>query len=314
MEPVLAIVGPTATGKTELAVAIAAERPAEVVNADALQVYRGFDIGTAKPSAALRRRVPHHLIDILDADESFSAGAFAERARAAILDIQSRGRLALVVGGSGLYLKALLEGIGPLPRSEPRVRRRLEERLRAEGIESLWRELGATDPATAARLAPADRQRILRALEVLEVSGRPLSSWIAERPFGERAIPAAKVGLTLPRGLLYDRIAARVERMLERGWLEEVSGLLDRWRDPDLPAFQAIGYRQLARHLLEDWPLEEAVAEILVATRRFAKRQSTWFRSDTDIVWFRVDRTARLAEAALRQLDRVVSAPTGVGR
>lgn len=311
MEPVLAIVGPTATGKTELALAIAGERPAEVVNADALQVYRGFDIGTAKPSAELRQRVPHHLIDILDPDESFSAGAFAERARTVIRDIQGRGRLAVVVGGSGLYLRALLEGIGSLPQSEPAVRRRLEERLESEGLEVLWRELEAGDPATAARLAPADRQRILRALEVLEVSGRPLSAWIAERPFGVRTLPAAKVGLTLPRALLYDRIAARVHRMLERGWLDEVSGLLDRWHDPDLPAFQAIGYRQLARHLLEQWPLDEAVEEILATTRRFAKRQSTWFRSDTDIVWFRIDRTPQLAEAVLRQLDRVASAPGG---
>lgn len=304
MEPVLAIVGPTGTGKTRLGLEIAVHRAIEIVNADALQVYRGFDIGTAKPTPEERRRVPHHLIDILDADEPFSAGAFAERAREAIAEIRSRERLPVVVGGSGLYLKALLEGIGSLPRSDPEVRRRLEERLEQEGSEALWRELEQLDPPTAARLPPADRQRILRALEVLEVSGKPLSRWIAERPFGERPVEAVKVGLTLPRAVLYDRIASRVERMLERGWVEEVSGLLERWRDPELPAFQAIGYRELARHLLQGRPLEEVVDDILTATRRFAKRQVTWFRSDSDIVWFRVDRTEKLAEAVLRQFDR----------
>lgn len=311
MQTVLVIVGPTATGKTDLALAIAERRPTEIVNADALQVYRGFDIGTAKPSLEERRRVPHHLIDILDADQPFSAGAFAERAREAIAGIEQRGRLAVVVGGSGLYLKALLEGIGELPRSEPAVRRQLEERLEREGLEALWRELEQHDPATAARLPPTDTQRILRALEVLEVSGRPLSHWIAERPFGEHSLPAVEVGLTLPRAVLYDRIASRVERMLDRGWVDEVAALLERWADPGLPAFQAIGYRQLAGHLLEDRPLAEAVEETVVATRRYAKRQLTWFRGDNDIVWFRVDRTRDLAGAVLRELDQATT--DGVG-
>ncbi|MDX1643465.1 MAG: tRNA (adenosine(37)-N6)-dimethylallyltransferase MiaA [Thermoanaerobaculia bacterium] len=314
MEPVLAIVGPTAVGKTTLALELAERRPVEIVNADALQVYRGFDIGTAKPTAAERERVPHHLIDILDADEAFSAGAFAERARRVIDEIQGRDRLAVVVGGSGLYLKALLEGIGTLPRSDPEIRRRLEERLEREGSEALWKELEAVDPPTAARLPPADRQRILRALEVYEMSGKPLSHWISERPFGERPLAAVKVGLTLPRAVLYDRIASRLERMIERGWVEEVAGLLERWGDPELPAFQAIGYRQLARHLQEGRPLEEAVEEIVTATRRFAKRQLTWFRSDSDIVWYRVDRTPHLPEAVLRQFERRTDESDGSSR
>ncbi len=216
MEPVLAIVGPTATGKTTLALDLAERRPVEIVNADALQVYRGFDIGTAKPTAEARQRVPHHLVDILDADESFSAGAFAERARRVIGEIQARHRLAVVVGGSGLYLKALLEGIGTLPRSDPEIRRRLEERLERDGSEALWKELAAVDPTTAARLPPADRQRILRALEVYEMSGKPLSQWIAERPFGDRPVAAVKVGVTASRSVRSHRLARRAHA---RAWL-----------------------------------------------------------------------------------------------
>ena len=252
----------------------------EIVSADALQAYRGFDIGTAKPSGEEQRLVPHHLIDILDPPESYSAGAFAERARVAIEEIEGRGRRAFVVGGSGLYLRALIEGIGPLPPSQPASRQRLLERLEAEGLDALWGELSRRDPATARRLPRGDRQRILRALEVLDLSGKPLSEWITAGPFGSRSIPSIRIGLTLSRTVLYDRIASRVGEMVRCGWVDEVAGLLATWKDPGLPAFQAIGYRQIARHLLDDWPLKEAIEETVKATRRFAKRQMTWFRKD----------------------------------
>ncbi len=285
MPPVLCIVGPTAAGKSSLALELAGPLAGELVNADALQVYRGFDVGTAKPSREDRRRVAHHLVDILDPDETFSAGEFARRGRAAIRQIRDRGRVPIVVGGSGLYLRALIEGISPIPAVDPGLRQGLRARLAAEGLEPLRAELRRLDPETAARLAPADSQRLLRALEVALGSGRPLSSWIAENPAGE-GIDAAWIGLTLPRGLLYDRIAIRVERMLADGWVDEVRRLLAEGLDRSLPAFQAIGYRELASHLDGELALEEATNRIVTATRQYAKRQMTWFRRQAGIEWF----------------------------
>ena len=285
MEPVLAIVGPTATGKSALAMALAERLSGEIVNADALQVYRGFDIGTAKPGAEERARVPHHLIDILEPHEPYSAGEFARRAQEAIAEIHGRGRVPIVVGGSGLYLRALFQGMSPMPPGDPEIRRKLRERLDEEGLPALVQELWRLDPATAARLKPGDTQRVLRAIEVFLAAGRPLSALIAEQPFGTQRIAAIHVGLTVPRGILYDQIAGRVSRMMEAGWLEEVAGLLRQGLSPGLPAFQAIGYRQLVRHLIGEGSLSEAVGETIQATRRFAKRQETWFRRESDVTW-----------------------------
>lgn len=286
----IAIVGATATGKSELALALAEALPGEIVNADALQVYRGFDVGTAKPGPEERARVPHHLIDILAPHERYSAGEFARRAREVIAGIQKRGRVPIVVGGSGLYLRALFQGISPVPPGDPMVRSEirseLRRRLAEEGLAALSAELARVDPETAARLAAGDTQRVLRALEVARVSGRPLSAWIAEQPFGTQRIAATRVGLTLPRSILYDRIAGRVARMVEQGWVEEVARLLDQGLAPGLPAFQAIGYRQLVRHLEGEWSLEDALGETVKATRRFAKRQETWFRREPEVTWF----------------------------
>jgi tRNA dimethylallyltransferase len=300
MEPVLAILGPTATGKSALAMAVAEELGGEIVNADALQVYRGFDIGTAKPGKADQERVPHHLIDILEPAEVYSAGEFARRAREAIDEIQARGRMPVVVGGSGLYLRALFQGISPVPTGDPEVRLDLRERLEAEGLPVLRAELERLDPATAARLGAGDTQRVLRALEVARVTGRPLSSWIEEQPFGTQGIAAIRVGLTLPRAILYDRIAGRVARMMEAGWLEEVVELLRQDLSPRLPAFQAIGYRQLVRHLEGGWSLDQAVAEITTETRHFAKRQETWFRKEPDVTWFSAQELERQIPGVLR--------------
>jgi tRNA dimethylallyltransferase len=295
----LAILGATATGKSALALAVAEELGGEIINADALQVYRGFDIGTAKPVLEERARVRHHLIDILEPHERYSAGEFARRARTAIADIRGRGATPVVVGGSGLYLRALFEGISPVPPGDPAVRERLRERLAAEGLEALRRELAAIDPATADRLAAGDTQRVLRALEVAAVSGEPLSAWISRQPFGIQRIAAIRVGLTVPRAILYDQIASRVARMVNEGWVEEVAGLLGQGLDPELPAFQAIGYRQLIRHLEGEWSLEQAVGETIRATRRFAKRQETWFRREPDITWFAATNLNRLISRVL---------------
>lgn len=283
--PAIVILGPTATGKTALGLYLAEAVDGEIVNADALQAYRGFDLGTAKPSPEERARVPHHLVDVLEPTERYSAGAFARRAREAIAGIRSRGRRPLVVGGSGLYLRALLEGISPVPPGDPGVRRRLRERVEEEGLAALYGELRARDAATAERLPPGDTQRILRALEVVEVSGTPLSEWIGRRPYGDERLPAVRLGLTLPRSLLYDAVARRVARMIQRGWVDEVAGLLAQGLDPAAPAFQAIGYREIARHLAGEWSLDRAVEETVRATRRYAKRQLTWFRKERDIIW-----------------------------
>jgi tRNA dimethylallyltransferase len=298
----LAIVGATATGKSALALALAAELGGEIINADALQVYRGLDIGTAKPTPEERARIRHHLIDILEPEERYSAGEFAQRAREAIAGIEGRGAVPIVVGGSGLYLRALFEGISPVPPGDPEVRRRLRERLGEEGLPALRRELEAVDPATAERLTAGDTQRILRALEVAAVSGEPLSAWISRQPFGIQRIAAIRVGLTVPRSILYDQIASRVARMVQEGWVQEVARLLAQGLDPELPAFQAIGYRQLVRYLSGDSSLEHAIGDTIRATRRFAKRQETWFRREPDVTWFEAEELNRLIPRVLEHV------------
>ncbi|TNF71510.1 MAG: tRNA (adenosine(37)-N6)-dimethylallyltransferase MiaA [Acidobacteria bacterium] len=293
MGTLMVILGPTAVGKSALGMRLAEQLDGEIVNADALQVYRGFDVGTAKPTAEERRRVRHHLIDILDPHEQFSAGDFARRARQAIEDIGQRSKVPIVVGGSGLYLRALLEGIAEIPPVDPRLTDYLRRRLGAEGLARQRLGLTLLDPETANRLAPGDTQRTLRALAVALGTGRPLAAWIAERPYGRQPLPALRIGLTLPRAILYDRIADRVRSMVQEGWVEEVVELLDRGLSPSLPAFQAIGYRQLAGVARGRTTLEEAIAETIRATTRFAKRQATWHRNEKNITWFSADEIER---------------------
>ncbi len=285
MRPLIAILGPTATGKTSLGLRIGEELDGEIINADALQVYRGLEIGTDKPSLEMRATLPHHLVDILDPEEVYSAGEFVRRARPLIDEIRQRDRAPILVGGSGLYLRALLEGLSPIPPSNPDTRRLLEERCADEGIAALYEELVTVDPDTARRLAPRDRQRILRALEVASSSGRPLSSWIRQRPLGAEPLKAIKIGLTVPRTILYDRISSRVEDMVRRGWVDEVAAILHQGVDPLVPAFQAIGYRQIVRHVQGGWSLQAAMEDTIRATRRYAKRQMTWFRKEKDVRW-----------------------------
>lgn len=309
MSRLVAIMGPTATGKSSLAMRLAGDLGGEIINADALQVYRGFDIGTAKPTVAERARIPHHLIDILEPDEQYSAGEFVRRARRAIEEIRERGALPLVVGGSGLYIRSLLEGISPLPPSDPAIRAELVERLAAEGLDELRRRLAELDPTTERRLAPGDTQRVMRALEVVLSTGRPLSSWIAARPLGENPLPATRIGLTLPRPILYDRIEQRVARMVNDGWVAEVDSLLRLGLETSVPAFTAIGYRQIARHLHGEWNLDEAVQKTVGATRRFAKRQATWFRREPDVHWFH----AQSVERDPSQVVQLLRGRTGGG-
>ncbi|MEM7350161.1 MAG: tRNA (adenosine(37)-N6)-dimethylallyltransferase MiaA [Acidobacteriota bacterium] len=304
MRPLIAILGPTATGKTDLAMRLGEALDGEIINADALQVYRGLDIGTAKPSPELQAALPHHLIDVLDPEEPYSAGEFVRRARPLIDQIRQRDRTPILVGGSGLYLRALLEGLSPIPASDPETRQALERRRAKEGLAALYDELCAVDPGTARRLAPGDSQRILRALEVALSSGRPLSSWIRQRPLGSVPVDAVRIGLTLPRTILYDRISGRVRDMIGMGWVEEVVALLESGCDPGAPAFQAIGYRQIVRYIHGEWSLESAAEDTIRATRRYAKRQMTWFRRERNVRWISASDVEQEIPSLLEKLNR----------
>lgn len=301
--PVLVVLGPTAAGKSSLGMELARRLGGEIVNADALQAYRRLELGTDKPTPEMRSEIRHHLVDILDPEETYSAGDFARRAREAIRDIEGRGKTAVVVGGSGLYLKALLEGLSPLPRRDEEIRSELARRVEEEGVESLHAELALVDPETAGRVQPRDRQRIVRALEIHAVSGRPMSELLGEKSPDFVPVEAVRLGLTLPRGILYDRIAGRIRGMVEQGWVEEVSALLDSGVAPSVPAFQAIGYSQIVLHLLGRISLEQAIEDTVVATRRYAKRQMTWFRRVEGVRWIPAHEIEHRLSNLLRDLD-----------
>jgi tRNA dimethylallyltransferase len=278
--PVVLLLGPTASGKSAIAMEIARRVPIEIISVDSALIYRGMDIGTAKPDARDRHEVPHHLIDILDPSQAYSAARFADDAHRLIAEIRARGRLPLLVGGTMLYAKALVEGIHDLPGANPEVRARLDAQARQLGWPAMHARLAALDPPTAARLAPNDAQRVQRALEIIELTGEPMSSQLAGRREGG-ATNFLRIALEPPdRAVLHARIAARFATMLEAGLLDEVQRLRARGDlHPGLPAIRCVGYRQAWEHLdgLADRPtmIERAIA----ATRQLAKRQLTWLRS-----------------------------------
>jgi tRNA dimethylallyltransferase len=276
--PLIAVVGATATGKSALALRLARAFDGEIVGADSRQVYRNLDIGTAKPTATERAEMRHWLIDVADPDEEFSLGRYLDLARQALADIWSRGKRAFLVGGTGQYIWSLLEG-WQVPRVGPDwgLRRSLEERARQEGVGVLHRELAAVDPEAAARIDPRNVRRVVRALEVYRLTGRPLSSW-QEKLQPEFA--ALILGIDLPRPGLYRRIDERVEHMLAAGLVDEVRGLLARGYGPGLPPLSGIGYRQVCQHLAGELSLAEATAKMKTETHRLARMQSTWFRRD----------------------------------
>ncbi len=294
---IIVITGPTASGKTSVAVKVALLCGAELVGADSMQVYRGLDIGTAKPTSEELRGVRHHLIDVADPDESFDAARFARLADRAIEDICSRGAKALVVGGTGLYIRVLLHGLHRAPPPSPEVREKITKRADADGWPALHTELAVCDPQAAARLHPNDGVRILRALEVFEASGVPLSEWQQQHGFQRRRYPALCVGIQRPREELNQRINTRVEQMMSAGFLGEVEGLMARGYGPELKPMQGLGYRRLASHLAGEMGLEEAVESTRTDTRRFAKRQMTWFKREPDLAWVDPDPTGIVERA-----------------
>jgi tRNA dimethylallyltransferase len=300
------LAGPTCAGKTALALELAARHPVEIVSVDSAQVYRGMDVGTSKPSAAVRARVPHHLIDVCDPAERYSAGRFRRDALRLIAEIRGRGRVPLLTGGTMLYFRALLHGIAPLPEADAALRARIDARARHLGWPALHAELAAVDPDAAARIRPADGQRIQRALEVIELTGERLS--VLQRLAEPAPVRLAAFAIVPEdRAGLYRRIDERFLAMMDEGFLDEVRALRERGDlHADLPSLRSVGYRQLWAHVAGECGLDEAIAAGQRATRNLAKRQLTWLRGET--AW---QRTGPLVDQELAPIVRVITESSG---
>ena len=287
MKPKLVVIlGPTAVGKTAVALALAQELSGEIVNADSQQVYRYMDIGTGKSSLADRARIPHHVIDVVDPDEEFNAALFRRAAIGAIRQIQDAGHSVFVCGGTGLYLKALTQGLFEGPGSDAAIRRTLEGEIDEHGLGYLYRRLEEVDPTVGSSIHPHDRQRIIRALEVFQQTGKPLSAWQGAHGFQDDLFTVLKIGLNRDRSELYDLINRRGEEMLHAGLLDEVRGLIGRGFGLELKPLQSVGYRQMGAVLQGAMELAEASEQMKQETRHLAKRQLTWFRRDGEIRWY----------------------------
>ncbi len=305
MKPKLLIVlGPTAAGKSDIVFWLAAQMDAEIINADSQQVYRYMDIGTAKPSREQRDKIPHHLMDVVDPDQEFNVADYRRLATASAADIARSGKHAIVCGGTGLYIKALTKGLFVGPARDTEIRASLETEAKRNGLGFLYQRLERVDPSAASWIHPNDRQRIIRALEVYEMTRKPLSRWQKEHAFNETPFHTLKIGLCRERAELYERINRRCEQMIEGGLLDEVKGLVERGYGLDLKPLQSVGYRQIGLFLERRMSLEEAVFLMKRDTRRLAKRQLTWFRSDHDIRWLHPEEQRQeVVEAATRFLE-----------
>ncbi|OGQ99494.1 MAG: tRNA (adenosine(37)-N6)-dimethylallyltransferase MiaA [Deltaproteobacteria bacterium RIFOXYD12_FULL_55_16] len=293
-EPILVLLGPTAVGKTALSLALAERFSCEIVGLDSMQIYRHMDIGTAKATAEERARVPHHLLDVVAPDEEYHVARYVADATRACREIIVRGNRPLLVGGTGLYLKGLLEGLFELPAVPEAVRGSLRKRLAEEGRAALFAELSQCDPESARRIHPNDTHRLLRALEIFQATGRPWSEHLREqqvRPFLSKVL---QLGLISERDALYERINLRVDQMLGFGLLAEVEKLLALGYDPSLKAMQSIGYRHMLQFLQGQWDWDETRFLLARDTRRYAKRQMTWFGNDSNIRWFAPSDTAAI--------------------
>ncbi len=285
-EPVLILIGPTAVGKTALSLALAERFSCEIVGLDSMQIYRHMDIGTAKATAEERALVPHHLLDMVDPDEEYHVARYVADATEACRQIIARGNRPLLVGGTGLYLKGLLEGLFEIPPVPESVRATLRQHLLEEGRAVLFGELGQCDPESAGRIHPNDTHRLLRALEIFLATGKPWSEHLREQQVQPALSKVLQLGLLAERTALYERINLRVEQMVAEGLLAEVEKLLAMGYDPSLKAMQSIGYRHMVQFLQGEWEWDETLFLLARDTRRYAKRQMTWFGNDPDIHWF----------------------------
>jgi tRNA dimethylallyltransferase len=300
--PIVAVVGATAAGKTGLSLDLAERLDGEIVNTDAMAVYRGMDIGTAKAPVSERRGIPHHLLDRLDVTDPLTVAEFQGWARAAVAEIRDRARTPVLVGGSALYTRAVLDRF-EFPGTDPDVRRALEAELAEVGAPALHRRLAATDPEAAARILPDNGRRIVRALEVVRLTGRPFSASLPEHEYADPH--SIQIGIDIDRATLDPRIEQRVRRMFDAGFVDEVRGLLHEGLGEGRTARTAIGYREVTAYLAGESTLEQAIEATVTATRRFSRRQDSWFRKDPRVVWVAWDAPDRV--------DRAVGAVHGIG-
>lgn len=302
---ILVIVGPTASGKSELAVRLAQSVGAEIVNADSMQIYRGLDIGTAKPSIEEQGGIPHHLIGVAAPDQPYSAADFANAADQAIARIAACGKRAIVVGGTGLYIRALLHGLVASPGADREVRRQLQAEAEQLGNAAMLERLRQVDPELAASLHPNNLVRIIRGLEVQRLTGIPLSRFQQQHGFSGQRYQSLRIGIRVPRQELYKRIEARVERMLAAGLVDEVRKLLSAGYGRDLKSMRSIGYKEITACLAGECSLEEAALQIKQNTRHYAKRQLTWFNRESDIIWLEYpEKFATISSHVIEFFDR----------
>lgn len=308
--PLVVLLGPTAVGKSRVAIQVAKHFDTEILTADSRQVYRGMDIGTDKPTAEERRAVPHRLIDLVNPDEPFNTGWYRRLALEEIDRLYVARRLPFVVGGTGLYIRTLVRGLCPAPQADPLVRKALKTLREERGREGLFAELTHVDPRTAARLHPNDESKVMRALEVYRLSGRPLSDAQDEHRFQESPFSTLLIGLRRPTAELYRRIEGRIEWQLNHGMVDETRSVLDRGYGRDLGAMKGLGYRQVAAYLAKECDYAEMVRQFKRDTRRFAKRQMTWFRKEPDVRWLSIadhEPLERVADMVIEQIERFVS-------
>ena len=299
MQKLIVLVGPTAIGKTELSLTLAKEFGCEIISMDSMQVYKYMDIGTAKPTQEERSTVPHHLVDFVDPADEYNVSRFVSDAHSSGEKIQSHNRLPMIVGGTGLYLRGLLEGIFEMVSVPENIRERLEETARERGLRYLFEKLTEYDPESAERLHPNDRQRVMRALEIYYTTGAPWSKHLKEqqkkqKEVGKRGFKTVKIGLHRDREILYERINRRVDIMVEQGLLAEVENLLSMGYTPELNSMQSLGYKHMLNYIDSTWNWEEALRLLARDTRHYAKRQLTWFGRDPEIQWFEPDETEHI--------------------
>lgn len=296
MNGLLVILGPTGVGKTEVAIELAKRIRAEIISADSRQIYKEMDIGTGKPFSSVRQRVPHHLIDLVSPDHIFNVADFKARAEAIIKKLQGEDKLPILVGGSGLYIKAVVDGLFVGPGADWKLREKLKKKEKREGRGTLHQELERVDPTTAFRLHPHDQRRIIRALEVYYLSDRPISSY--QTQFPSTLVNTVMIGLERERESLFRLINDRVDQMVTEGLIEEVESLLNRGYSENLPSLQGLGYQQIIGYLKGEYPEEEAIRLIKRDTRRFAKRQMSWFKRDKRILWIDTEEFSSLDDVS----------------